>query len=249
MSPTLPKQSEKSRPTPERRNSNNLMEIAYERLEQLIITCDLRPGSFMSMQELQNMTGCSRTPIYQAVARLASDTLLIIHPRHGVRVAPIDLARERVLLRLRRDLERFVIELAAERATATHRNQLMHVSRTMQERRAEMTMDEFNAFDARIDRLILIAANETFLEHTLRPLHTVFRRIGWIYHRHLTGSAGVLRSVDAHLAVLDALAKRNAKGALSATDSLIQFVEEMFDELEKSIDPSVLDCSMDVVTP
>ncbi len=249
MSPTLPKQSEKSQPAPERRNSKNLMEIAYERLEQLIITCDLKPGSFLSMQELQNMTGSSRTPIYQAVNRLASDTLLIIHPRHGVRVTPIDLARERVLLRLRRDLERFVIELAVERATSTHRNQLMHVSRTMQERRAEMTMDEFNAFDARIDRLILIAANETFLEHTLRPLHTIFRRVGWIYHRYLAEEAGVLRSVDAHLAVLDAIAKRDVKGALRATDSLIQFVEEMFDELEKSIDPSVLDCSMEAITP
>ncbi len=228
-----------------RRNSTNLMEVAYERLEQLIINCDLKPGSFLSMQDLQDMTGSSRTPIYQAVNRLAADTLLIIHPRHGVRISPIDLARDRVLLRLRRDLERFVIELAVDRANSTHRNQAMHVARSMRERRADMSMDEFNAFDSRIDRLVLLAAGEPFLEHTLRPLHTIFRRIGWVYHQHVGGADGVLRSADAHLSVLDALVSRDVEKARAATDALIDFVEAMFDALERTVDPAALDSSME----
>ena len=47
---------------------------------------------------------------------------------------------------------------------------------------ADMTIDQFNAIDRRIDQLFLAAANEPFVESTLRPLHTIFRRIGWIYH-------------------------------------------------------------------
>jgi len=228
-----------------RRGQGNLMELAYERLEQLIINCELRPGSFLSMQDLQDMTGSSRTPIYQAVNRLAADTLLIIHPRHGVRVAPIDLARERMLLGLRRDLERFVLRLAVERATSTHRNQVMHVARTMRDHREAMSIAEFNTFDSRIDRLILQAAGEPFLEHTLRPLHTIFRRIGWIHHAHIGASESVLRSIDAHLLILDAIATRHVDEAVAASDQLVRFVEEMFDQLERDIDPSVLDCSIE----
>ena len=45
-----------------------------------------------------------------------------------------------------------------------------------------MELVEFNRLDRRMDRLMIAAAGESFLESTLRPLHTIFRRIGWIYH-------------------------------------------------------------------
>jgi DNA-binding GntR family transcriptional regulator len=61
-----------------RRNSVNLTELAYERIEHLIITCELKPGRFLSIQDLQRETGLSRTPVHQAVSRLAADTLVII---------------------------------------------------------------------------------------------------------------------------------------------------------------------------
>ncbi|WP_292312633.1 GntR family transcriptional regulator, partial [Marivivens sp.] len=133
------------------------------------------------MQELQDLTGLGRTPVHNAVNRLAADTLLVIVPRHGLRVAPIDLARERMLLQLRRDIERFVVKLAIERASLSHRNQMLHIERALKDRRETLTLDEFNQLDRRIDQILLSAANEPFLEHTLRPLHTIFRRIGFIH--------------------------------------------------------------------
>ena len=133
--------------TPRRQNRVNLFELAYERIEDLIINCELKPGRFLAIQDLQEMTGFSRTPVHQAVSRLADDTLILVRPRHGVQIAPIDLARERVLLQLRRDLERFVIRLAAEKSSPTHRNQLLHVARVLRERREDMTAGEFKKVD------------------------------------------------------------------------------------------------------
>ena len=138
-----------------RTNRVNLFGLAYERIEHLIVTCELKPGRFLSIQELQEMTGFSRTPVHQAVSRLADDTLIVIRPRHGVQIAPIDLARERMLLQLRRDIERFVIRLAAERSGPSHRNQFLHIERLLRERRDSMTVEEFNVLDRRIDKLIL----------------------------------------------------------------------------------------------
>ena len=111
----------------------NLLELAYERIEDLIINCELKPGRFLSIQDLQDITGFSRTPVHQAVSRLADDTLILVRPRHGVQIAPIDLARERVLLHLRRDIERFVVRLATERAGPSHRNQFLHLERLLRE--------------------------------------------------------------------------------------------------------------------
>jgi DNA-binding GntR family transcriptional regulator len=230
---------------PNRRNRVNLFELAYERIEELIVNCELKPGRFLSIQDLQDITGFSRTPVHQAVGRLADDTLILVRPRHGVQIAPIDLARERVLLHLRRDIERFVIRLAAERSGPSHRNQFLHMERLLRERRESMTVNEFNVLDRRIDRLILAAAGERFLEHTVRPLHTIFRRIGWIHHNQIKGNVSLHATIDCHLAVLDAVANRHLDAAVAASDKLIDFVDSMFDVMEREVDPALLDCSLE----
>lgn len=230
-----------------RHSRTNLSDLAYDRCEELIVTCGLKPGLYMSIQDLQNATQVGRTPIHQAVSRLAADTLIIVRPRHGLQVAPIDLARERTLLQLRRDMERFVLRLAAERAGPSHRNQLLHIGRMLRERAARMTIGEFNQLDRRIDQLLGSAAGEPFLEHTLRPLHTIFRRIGWIYHSWVSPGEGLGRTIECHLAMLDAVAARHAEDAVAAADGLTAFVDGMFDAMERGIDPALLDCNLELL--
>lgn len=236
---------------PPRRDRASLAELAYERIEDLIVDCELRPGRFLSLQDLGEITGLSRTPVHQAVGRLADDTLILVRPRHGLQIAPVDLARERTLLDLRRDIERFVIRLAAERSGSSQRNQLLHLERTLRERRDTMNVAEFNAIDRRINRLTLAAAGERFLEHTLRPLHTIFRRIGWIYHTQTGGGgeASLRATLDRHLALASAVANRHVEAAVAASDDLIDLVADMLDVLEREADPALLDCSLEPLIP
>lgn len=232
---------------PRRANRVNFFDLAYQRLEEMLINCELKPGRPLTLQELQDATGFGRTPVHNAVSRLAADTLVVIVPRHGLRVAPIDLARERMLLQLRRDMERFVVRLAIERASLSHRNQMLHIERALREKRDEITLTEFNLLDRRIDQILLAAASEPFLEHTLRPLHTIYRRIGFIHHTHTRGEADLTRTVDCHLSVLNAVANRHLDTALEATDQLIGFVDSMFEEMEAGVDPRLLDCSIEPI--
>ena len=234
-------------PSPARSNAVNLIETAYEQIEAAIVSCELRPGTDLSMQHLQDLTGLGRTPVHHAVNRLALDTLIVVKPRQGLRIAPIDLSRERLLLSLRRDIERFVIELATERSNASHRNQMLHLSRVLTERRVGMGINEFNEIDRRIDALLLSAAGEPFLQHTLRPLHSIFRRTGWLYHRQMPEGRKLDGTIDVHLAVLNAVANRHLDAALQACDTLIAFVDEMFENLEARVDPSLLDASIKTI--
>ena len=230
---------------PARRNRVNFFELAYQRIEDLLVNCELKPGRFLTVQELQTVTGFGRTPVHNAVNQLAADTLILIRPRHGLQIAPIDLARERLLLGLRRDIERFVVKLAAERASLSHRNQALHIERLLKEKRDTITLDEFNKLDRRIDALLLAASGEPFLTHTLRPLHTIYRRIGFIHHRYMPGHTDLSGTIDRHVAILNAFANRRIDRAVAATDALIDFMDSMFDGMESSIDPSLLDCSIE----
>jgi DNA-binding GntR family transcriptional regulator len=227
----------------------NQVDLAYERIEQMLVNCQLRPGRFMAMQDLQELVHFGRTPVLQAVSRLAADTLVIVRPRHGVQIAPIDLARERGLLPLRRDTERFVIRLSAERSGPSERNQMRHLMRLLREQSKNMTINKFNVVDRKVDQLIMAAAGEPFVEHTLRPLHTIFRRIGWLHHTHIARGQNLQQSIDCHVALLDAVANRHVDKALGAVDDLIGFVDSMFDVLEHEIDPSLLDCSLAYLNP
>ncbi len=224
----------------------NLAELAYDRLEELIVDCTLKPGLALSIQDLQTMTQIGRTPIHQAVSRLAADTLITVRPRHGLLITPIDLSRDHTLLQLRRDMERFVVRLAAERSGATHRAQLLHIIRILQERGAAMDIAEFNRLDRRIDQLLTAASGEPFLESTLRPLHTIFRRIGWIYHSWVAQNDGMGQTILSHLAVIQAVADRNADAAVAASDRLLDFMASTFEEIERRVDPALLDCALEM---
>jgi len=232
---------------PRRRTRENLSSRAYDILEAMIVTCALQPGRFLSIQDLQTMAGLGRTPIHQAVSRLAADTLILVRPRHGLQVAPIDLTRERTLLQLRRDMERFVLRLAAERAGAVHRSQLRQISASLRVEAPGLDIAAFNQLDRRVDNLIAAAAAEPFLEHTLRPLHTIFRRIGWVYHSWIRPDDGLGQTVACHLDVLDAVADGDTVAATVAADRLTTFVQSMFDVMECGIDPALLDCNLGVM--
>jgi DNA-binding GntR family transcriptional regulator len=225
-------------PRPFRRNRVNLFDLAYQRIEDMLVNCALRPGQFLTMQDLQTLTALGRTPVHHAVNRFAADTLIRIRPRHGLQIAPIDLVRERMLLNLRRDIERFVIRLATERAKSAERDQLLQMERVLSEKRKSLNLSEFNALDRDIDLLILAAANEPFLEHTLRPLHTLFRRVGYIFHTSQPRHASLDGTIDHHIAVLNAIASGQSAKAVKASDALMDFVDGMVDALETAIEPA-----------
>jgi DNA-binding GntR family transcriptional regulator len=230
-----------------RRNRVNLFDLAYQRIEDLLVSCALAPGRHLTMQDLQEMTDLGRTPVHHAVNRLAADTLIVIRPRHGLQIAPVNLARERVLLHLRREIERFVIRLATERANGAQRRELLQMERVLHDSRHRLTLPAFNTLDRDIDRMILAAANEPFLEHTMRPLHTLFRRIGCIYHTYMPGHSSLDGTVACHLAVLNAVAGGHTAEAVAASDALMDFVGGMFDVMENHIEPGLLDSSAEPV--
>lgn len=224
----------------------SLAEMAYERLEAEIVRCTLRPGAEVTLQDLQKLAGLGRTPVHEAVKRLAADTLLVIKPRAGIQIAPVDLAREGRLLGLRREMERFVVTLAAGAATPIQRSQMMRLARRLREAGETFGIDEFNVYDRQIDKLILSAAGEPFLEHSLRPLHTIFRRSGWLCLTHVSSPDELGGSVDCHVALLDAIVRQDLDGARKASDLVVDMAERLFSRLARGIDPALLDARLEM---
>ena len=76
--------------TPTKRRARNgdaedgtLTDRAYRELEEMIVTLQLSPGTILSEQALAQRLKIGRTPIREALQRLARDGLVVIMPRRG----------------------------------------------------------------------------------------------------------------------------------------------------------------------
>lgn len=223
--------------------AGDLTAAAYERIEELFISLRLAPGMTLRTQDLQALTGLGRTPVHQAVRRLAAETLLDVQPRNGLRVAPIDLARERRLADLRRDMDRFVIAAAIEGMEGNERARLLHIKRRLEEERPAITLDRFNVLDKAFDMLMIQASRERFLERSLRPLKALGRRAGYLDISRISGAKGLDETVRHHLAIIHAVLDEDVARAQAMSDQLVAFGLVMLDRLEQNIDPALLDIS------
>jgi DNA-binding GntR family transcriptional regulator len=98
-------------------DQETLTDRAYRLLEELIVTLALPPETILSEQSLAARLEIGRTPIREALQRLARDGLVVILPRRGILVSQINLKTQMRLLEVRRELERLMAKGAAERAT------------------------------------------------------------------------------------------------------------------------------------
>src|SRR5207237_5396093 len=67
-----------------------LTEQAYRAIEERIVTLRLKPGDILSEQMLSAVCKIGRTPIREALQRLAREGLVIILPRKGILVSDIN---------------------------------------------------------------------------------------------------------------------------------------------------------------
>jgi DNA-binding GntR family transcriptional regulator len=93
-----------------------LRENVYEQLRSDILSCKLPPGDDMREQELAERYAVSRQPVREALARLAREHLVTVHPRQGYRINPISLSDARDLLRFRLALEPACVAEAIDNA-------------------------------------------------------------------------------------------------------------------------------------
>src|SRR5258706_16306297 len=95
-----------SKPGAKRGSDHSLTDRAYSKLEELIVTLQLAPGEIVSEAALSRQLRIGRTPIREALHRLARERLVNILPRRGLTVSEINLGAQLRLLEVRPGSER-----------------------------------------------------------------------------------------------------------------------------------------------
>lgn len=208
------------RPPPEA--DATLTEQAYRAIEEAIVTLAVAPGEVVSEAQLATRLGFGRTPVREALQRLARERLVRILPRRGIVVAAVDVGEQLRLLEVRREIERLVARAAARRADATQRTRFREVAAGMEEAAANGDETGFLRLDRTLNLLVLEAARNEFATAAMALMHGLSRRF-WFLHRGR--AAGLHHSAVVHAALARAIADGEAEESAAASDTLIDYIE------------------------
>ncbi|WP_320177688.1 GntR family transcriptional regulator [Roseovarius pacificus] len=201
---------------------NSQMEKAYAELERRIVSLQYRPGQVVSELLLTQELGLGRTPVREALRELSREGLVVIMPKRGVQIADIDIGRQLRLLALRRELERFVVREAAQRATDVERRRFSNLTSEM--RRASIAEDgaTFLDLDRQFNEMILDAARNEFAASAMRLNQGLSRRFWFAYYQHYDNLSETIRL---HAEIAKAIAAGDPEAAATGLDHLIDNVE------------------------
>jgi DNA-binding GntR family transcriptional regulator len=203
-------------------NAETLTERAYRALEEQIVTLRLKPSQVLSEQMLSATLDIGRTPIREALQRLAREGLIAILPRKGILVSDINPRNQLLVLEVRRELERLLSRAGAERATKDQREQLQEIARGMD--RASKGNDDiaFMRLDRELNGLMIEAAHNDYAARSMKLLQGLSRRFWYMHYRE---AADLPLCARLHANQARAIAQGNADAAARASDKLMDYVE------------------------
>ena len=159
-----------------------LADQARARLEEMIVSLELPPGSIWSELQLSEAIGIGRTPVREALQRLESDHLVRILPRHGAQITEINVSQQLLLLELRRVLERLIARDAARRATPQEREQLLEMAERL-EALVECRCAQVPPPSLRHQELHRRLRAQSVRRPRRRALHAMSRRFYYLHYR------------------------------------------------------------------
>jgi len=196
----------------------SLNELAYRRFKQALVTLSYKPGEYLNTAQVMNDLDMGRTPINQAIHRLANEGLLQVIPRKGVMVSPLSMDDALELIEVRLANEMLCMRLASQKiterqiATLTELNRQIEAARQERDRVRMMTLDhEFH------QELAQIAGNN-MLADILSVLHARAQRF---WASTLSREGHMREVIDEHRAIIAALAAQDSAAAAEAAQAHI----------------------------
>lgn len=185
----------------------------YLSLRQRIVEMNMLPGVRIIERDLADELGISRTPVHEAVQRLAEEGLVEVIPRSGTFVARIPLEGLDEAMMVRNALESAIIEKAAARSTPEGLALLRGI---LEQQAAAIAASDFRAFH-RSDEMFHSTLAELSGYPGVWPIIQQAKTQVDRYRQLTLPLQGRMDGVlDEHRAVVDAIATGDAVKAVQA---------------------------------
>ena len=183
---------------------------AYQEIKQKITTLQLDPGEPVDEDTLSAELDLGPTAIREALKLLAHDGLIVVTPRHGIRVAEANPADLSQLFEMRLPLETLCARMAAERATEDDISVMEALVREATLAQAERDLDRLLDLDHRYHRAL---ANASHNQYMLKTLESFFGLSERLWYLALPEVDWLIVALERHAEMVDAIKARNGDRA------------------------------------
>ncbi|BCM22229.1 HTH-type transcriptional repressor RspR [Mesorhizobium sp. J8] len=190
---------------------------AYRGLEHMIVTLELAPSSFVTEGALIERLSLGRTPVREAIQRLAWEGLLDIRPRAGIAVAPLHAGDWLRVLDARRGIEVVLARSAARFVTREAADLFHEAALAMQKAVISGNVLAFIQADKALDEALAIAADNPFAARVAAPLQTHSRRFWYRYK----ADTGLAESAEHHVALIRSILDGDEEAAAKDAKKLM----------------------------
>ena len=196
--------------------STNLSTLAFERLEQAIMSGELKPGERLSEVTLARRYGISRGPLREAIGRLEGRNLVERQANQGARVVSLDQAQILDLLVIRESLEGMACRLAATRMKPAELKRLQRMIEGHAQDEQVVAGKGYFQGGGDMDfhyRIVRASRNDRLIKMLDEDLYSLLR----LFRQRLSTAPGrPAQALEEHRAVLAALEARDPDAAEAA---------------------------------
>jgi len=201
--------------------TRNLREKTYEKIRDFLIGNEVPPGAKINEDALARALGVSKTPVREALAKLAHDGLVEIVPNRGA--YKVKLSKEDIveIMLIREALEGLCIRLAAKNVTAKVIQKLKSMVDEFDEKDLDENLSRYPEADLKFHKLIYDLSKSPRL---IRLIQNYFYLTHMLRLQYFRNPERVRLSLKGHRELISALEKRDGELAEKVLKKIMRSV-------------------------
>lgn len=198
----------------------NLRHKAYEKIKELILFLDFKPGQKIVETEIAERLKIGRTPVREALLMLENEKLVICGEKKGFAVRNLSISEMKEYFKMRMLMEHFAIPLIVERITLSEIKALeKNITKAVESRK----LRDIIRYETQFHEILYKATKSEIFIETISALVDKFQ---WLRAIGLSAEQGARESLNDHRRILDAIVNKDEKRLKKLIEEHLQHAEE-----------------------